>query len=78
MADLRGALPAQNFLNFMQFFGKFDKIICWRPLLEGWRPLLRRILDPPLPTLHVPLFLFQSVSIIGTNVFRAVYLDQMG
>ena len=32
---------AQNVLNFMQFFGKFDKIICWRPLLHG-------ILDPPL------------------------------
>ena len=39
---------AQNFLNFMQFFGK-----CWRnrrlePPLKGWRPLLRGILDPPL------------------------------
>ena len=22
---------AQNFLNFMQFFAKFGKIICWRP-----------------------------------------------
>ena len=22
---------AQNFLNFMQFFVKFGKIICWRP-----------------------------------------------
>ena len=21
---------AQNFLDFMQFFGKFDKIVCWR------------------------------------------------
>ena len=31
----------QNFLNFMQFFGNFAKII-------GLRPLLRRILDPPL------------------------------
>ena len=38
-----GAPPptAQNFLNFMQFFAKFGKIICWRHLL-------RRILDPPL------------------------------
>ena len=27
---------AQNFLNFMQFFGKFGKIICWRaPPPEG-------------------------------------------
>ena len=38
----------QNFLDFMQFFGKFDKIVCWRPPLEGWRPLLQGILDPPL------------------------------
>ena len=39
---------AQNVLNFMQFFGKFGKIICWYHPLEGWRPLLRGILDPPL------------------------------
>ena len=28
-----GARPptAQHFLNFMQFFKKFGKIICWRP-----------------------------------------------
>ena len=46
-----GARPPptdQNFLNFMQFFGKSDKFVCWCPLLEGWRPLLREILDPPL------------------------------
>ena len=40
VADLGGrtrrAPPtAQNFLNFMQFFTKFGKIICWRPTLEG-------------------------------------------
>ena len=29
---------AQNFLNFMQFFAKFGKIICWR-LPEGLAPL---------------------------------------
>ena len=39
---------AQNFLNFMQFFSKFGKIICWRPTPEVWRPLLREILVPPL------------------------------
>ena len=38
---------AQNFLDFMQFWGKFHKIVCWRPL-EGRRPLLRGILDLPL------------------------------
>ena len=40
---------AQNLLNFMQFFGKFGNFLCWRPL-DGWRPLLRGILDPPVGT----------------------------
>ena len=35
----------QNFLNFMQFLGKF---VFWRLPLESWRPILREILDPPL------------------------------
>ena len=39
---------AQNFLDFMQFFRKFDKIVCWRPP-RGSAPLLQGILDPPLP-----------------------------
>ena len=37
-----------NSFNFMQFLGKFGKIVCWRPPLGSWRPLLREILDPPL------------------------------
>ena len=38
-----------NSFNFMQFLRKFGKIICWRPPLGSWRPLLgREILDPPL------------------------------
>ena len=36
-----------NFLNFMQFFGKYGKIVSWHPP-EGWGPLLWGILDPPL------------------------------
>ena len=33
VADLGGRPPptVQNFLDFMQFFGNFDKIVCWRP-----------------------------------------------
>ena len=33
VADLGGAPPPHGpkFLNFMQFFTKFGKIICWRP-----------------------------------------------
>ena len=38
----QGASPGTQILsNFMQFLGKFGKIICWRPLFE-------EILDPPL------------------------------
>ena len=38
-----------NSFNFMQFLGKFGKIVCWRPPPRGsWRPLLGEILDPPL------------------------------
>ena len=45
-----GAPPptAQNFLDFIQFLGKFDKIICWCPPPEGRRPLLQGILYPRL------------------------------
>ena len=45
-----GAFPptAQIFLNFMQFFGKFGKIVYWRPPRRVRAPLLRRILDLPL------------------------------
>ena len=38
-----------NSFNFIQFLGKFGKIVCWRPSpLGSWRPLLGEILDPPL------------------------------
>ena len=36
-----------NSFNFMQFLGKFGKIVCWHPQ-GSWRPLLGEILDPPL------------------------------
>ena len=86
VADLRGVPPAhapptdQNFLNFMQFFGHFGKIVCWHPL-EGWRPLLWGILHPPLQSWQVriqgrtggPLtFGFEApkLSIFGLYLFR--------
>ena len=53
VADLRWGADAstppiaQNVLNSMQFFGNFDKIICW-PSPRGLAPLLRGVLDPPL------------------------------
>ena len=47
VAELTRVLPmAQNFLNFMQVFGKYGKIQCLRT--GGLAPLLRGILDPPL------------------------------
>ena len=36
--------------NFIQFFRKSGQFVCWHPPPEGWRPLLRGILDPPLHT----------------------------
>ena len=40
------------------FLGKFGKIVCWCPLMEGRRPLLRGILEPLLnPTGGFFLFL---------------------
>ena len=48
--DTPGMCPStdQNFLNFIQFLGKF---VCWRLPLEGWHPFLWRILDLPLKCL---------------------------
>ena len=53
-------VSAQTFLrlNFMQFFGNFDKIVCWRPLL-------REILDLPMLSLpNVRLFSFAETKCI--------------
>ena len=41
-----------NSFNFMQFLGKFGKIVCWCPP-GSWRPLLAEILDPPLITVVI-------------------------
>ena len=43
----RSPPEAQKFLNFMQFFGTFGKMTCWRPLY-GWASPFTGILDPPL------------------------------
>ena len=47
----RGTPLGPNSFNFMQFLGKFGKIVCWRPP-ESWCPHLGEILDPPLCFLH--------------------------
>ena len=44
-----GCPRGPNSFNFMQFLGKFGKIICWRPPSpEGWCPHLGEILDPQM------------------------------
>ena len=44
-----GSKGGPNSFNFMQFLGKYGKIVCWRPPPPGsWRPLLGEILDLPL------------------------------
>ena len=53
VADLRGVRGMRapwgpNSFNFVQFLGKFGKIVCWRAPPGSWCPLLREILDPPL------------------------------
>ena len=37
-----------NSFNFMQFLGRFVKILGWCSIVEGWGPHLSEILDPPL------------------------------
>ena len=53
--QIQGGHPptVQNFLNFMQFIGKFGKIVCWYPP-RGLAPppTILRILDPPLVNLR--------------------------
>ena len=48
----RTPLPrgGRNSFNFMQCWGKYGKIVCWRPR-GSCRPLLGEILDPPSKTL---------------------------
>ena len=52
VADLRGTPllcpPPQRTKIVSIFWGENWAVICWCPLLEGWRPLLWGILDPPL------------------------------
>ena len=55
VADPRESPPAppppptdKNCFHFMQFLRKSGTYAYWRPP-KGWRPLLRRIMDSPLP-----------------------------
>ena len=65
----RGAPPRdQNFLNFMQFLGKF---VFWHLPLEGWCPLLRGILHPPL----IPFFIKKHTAVphsLASSYLRTV------
>ena len=54
LADLSGSegcppplTGRPNSFDVLQFWGKFDQILCWHPL-ESWRPHLGKILHPTL------------------------------
>ena len=60
---VRDTLPwGPNSFNFMQFLGKFGKIICWRPP-GSWRPLIGEILDLSLEC-NIDSCSFTYVSVI--------------
>ena len=67
--DLRGyegrSPPSPNSFHFMQFLGKFGKIVCWHPP-GSWRPLLGEILDPPLPDMYKCSRMVNVVSLWGS------------
>ena len=72
MADLRGCVghaPHPNSFNFMQFLGKFGKIVCWR-LPGGLAPHLGEILDPPLTDLILTFLCKQQNYIIILQTFK--------
>ena len=46
--EMLDAPPGPNSFIFMQFLGKFGKIVCWRAPVESWRPHLKEILNSPL------------------------------
>ena len=66
----KGAAPAhappfppapEIFLNFMKCLGNiWQKSYVGAHLLEGWRPLLWGILDPPLPTVTYAIFFLKK------------------
>ena len=78
VANLRRAAPpppltAQIVFNFMQFYGQFGKIVCWRPAQEGCHPLPRGILDPSLPHEHLIDLTLNSTFLLSTNFSETVY-----
>ena len=61
-----GPNTAQKFLDFMQFFGKFDKIVCWRPLHKGSA-------SPPTGNSGSALVMYLIISqrqLLGLNVTK--------
>ena len=56
---------AQNFLNFMLFFGIVWKSFLSLAPLEGWCPLLGGILDPPLAVLPM-LTVYEKLDSLAT------------
>ena len=71
MADLwghEGRAPGTQILSIScSFLGKFGQIVYWRPL-EGWRPHLGEILDPP--TFKLFKYLFNDNDVTMTSFLR--------
>ena len=58
MADPRGRAPGtplrtKIFLITCSVWENLANLLVGAPLLEGWRPLLRGIVDPPLQNIYI-------------------------
>ena len=71
----RSLLTSQNFLNFMQFFGKFGKLVCWRPL-EGRRPSYGESWIPIDSLVFLLLFFFMFGSCFRLVCIRYPFLHR--
>ena len=74
---MQGCAPPRGpiFFNFMQFLKKkIDQIIAFHIHLWSWRPLLEKILDPPL-TMNNFSGLFFSQNSFNGLLIQAVFTD---
>ena len=71
----RSFLTSQNSLNFMQFFRKFGKLVCWRPL-EGRRPSYGESWIPIDSLVFLLLFFFMFGSCFRLVCIRYPFLHR--
>ena len=63
--DARDASPGSS------FWENFDQILGWHPHLGGWRPLLWKILDPPLSMNSAVIFNYSPLSFTEFDCIKA-------